>query len=54
MGEELPSDADIAAQREEEAAELANAITDAAQTLVEEYDWSPEDVLAHVKAVLDA
>jgi hypothetical protein len=39
-------------EREDEAAELANQITDAARTLVEEYDWSPEDVMAHLRAVL--
>jgi len=41
------------AQREEEAADLANEITSAAATLIEEYGWSKEDVLAHVRAVLD-
>jgi len=39
-------------EREEAASALANEITDAAMELVEEYQWSPEDVLAHVRAVL--
>lgn len=32
-------------RREEEASNLVNAIVDNAQTLVEEYGWSREDVL---------
>jgi len=45
--------ADEDAQREEEAADLANDITDAAQTLIEQYGWEKEDVIAHVRAVLN-
>jgi hypothetical protein len=45
-------DEDEDAEREERAAELSNEITDAATTLVSEYEWSVEDVIAHVTAVL--
>jgi hypothetical protein len=41
------------AEREENASDLANQITDCALELVEDYGWSKQDVLSHVDMVLE-